>query len=193
MWPGRLSLSPLQQCPELIDDFTERIVVLLKDRSHCVLIAGIQLMIRVVQMDPSQSPSFARLVPSLVRILRNLLSMGYSAEHDVAGVTDPFLQVKILRLLGHLGQHNDEAVEAMSDILTQVATNTETTKNSGNSVLYECVGTIMSTECESGLKLLGINILGRFLLNRDNNMRYVALHTLGKVKYLDDCSCCYWH
>ncbi len=27
---------------------------------------------------------------------------------------------------------------------------------------------------ESGLKLLAINILGRFLLNSDNNMRYVS-------------------
>ena len=32
-------------------------------------------------------------MPSLVRLLKNLLSMGYSPEHDVAGITDPFLQV----------------------------------------------------------------------------------------------------
>ena len=30
-------------------------------------------------------------------------------------------------------------VQAMSDILAQVATNTETNKNTGNSILYECV------------------------------------------------------
>ena len=31
----------------------------------------------------------------------------------------------------------------------------------------------MTVESESGLKVLAVNILGRFLLNRDNNIRYV--------------------
>ena len=66
-------------------------------------------------------------------------------------------------------------------LVQQVATNTEGTKNTGNSILYECVLTIMSIEAESGLRVLGINILGRFLLSRDNNIRYVALATLQRV------------
>ncbi|CAN0519076.1 unnamed protein product, partial [Scytosiphon promiscuus] len=37
--------------------------------------------------------AFASVAPSLVRLLRNLLSVGYAPEHDVAGVSDPFLQV----------------------------------------------------------------------------------------------------
>ena len=32
---------------------------------------------------------------------------------------------------------------------------------------------------------LGINILGRFLLSRDNNIRYVALATLQRVVSVD--------
>lgn len=39
------------------------------------------------------APAFASVAPSLVRLLRNLLSVGYAPEHDVAGVSDPFLQV----------------------------------------------------------------------------------------------------
>mmetsp|Transcript_17131 Transcript_17131/g.50318 ORF Transcript_17131/g.50318 Transcript_17131/m.50318 type:complete len:84 (+) Transcript_17131:879-1130(+) len=62
----------------------------------------------------------------------------------------------------------------MNDILAQVVSNTETNRNAGNAILYECVRVIMTVKSESGLKLLAINILGRFLLNSDNNMRYVS-------------------
>ena len=34
-------------------------------------------------------------VPQLVRVLKNLIMAGYSPEHDVSGVSDPFLQVDI--------------------------------------------------------------------------------------------------
>src|SRR6185312_3196895 len=81
--------------------------------------------------------------------------------------------------------NNIEASDAMNDILAQVATNTENLRNVGNAVLYECVQTIMAIESEAGLRVLAINILGRFLLNRDNNIRYVALNTLSKVVHRD--------
>lgn len=60
------------------------------------------------------------MVPNLVRILKNLIMAGYSPEHDVCGVSDPFLQVKILRLLRLLGHNDAEASETMNDILAQV-------------------------------------------------------------------------
>lgn len=72
------------------------------------------------------------------------------------------------------GRIQVDASDEMNDILAQVATNTEGTKNTGNSILYECVLTIMSIEAESGLRVLGINILGRFLQSRDINIRYAA-------------------
>lgn len=64
---------------------------------------------------------FRKAVPILVRHLKNLVSAGFSAEHDVTGVTDPFLQIKILRLLRILGKDDVESSEAMNDILAQVS------------------------------------------------------------------------
>lgn len=126
-----------------------------------------------------------QIVPNLVRILKNLILAGYSPEHDVSGISDPFLQVKILKLLRVLGVNDADTSEAMNDILAQVATNTETSKNVGNTILYETVLSIMDIKSEGGLRVLAVNILGRFLLNNDKNIRYVALNTLLRTVHVD--------
>ena len=48
-----------------------------------------------------------QMVPQLVRILKNLIMAGYSPEHDVSGVSDPFLQVKSHVLLNLNSQVQD--------------------------------------------------------------------------------------
>lgn len=177
----------IKKVEEIEDKFNGKIGSLLEDRNHGVLLSGCCLLTSLLESNPSYVPEFRRHISPLVRALRNMVTSGYTnaAEYDIAGITDPFLQAKILRLLRILGQGSVEASDDMNDILAQVATNTEGTKNTGNAILYECVLTIMSIEAESGLRVLGINILGRFLLSRDNNIRYVALATLQRVVNVD--------
>lgn len=175
----------IRKVPELADNFEGPAANLLADKHHGVLIAGVKLATELCTLDHAALEYFRRQTPSLVRILRNLVVSGYAPEYDVGGITDPFLQIRVLRLLKLVGRGDAEASDIMSDVLAQVATNTEANKNAGNAILYECVSTIMGIDSIGGLRVLAINILGRFLANRDNNIRYVALNTLVRVVGID--------
>ncbi|KAK2612913.1 clathrin associated protein complex large subunit [Conoideocrella luteorostrata] len=176
-----------RKVPDLQEHFLEKATHLLADRNHGVLLCGLTLVTSLCEADEEEGgeegivEKFRSFAPSLVKTLKGLSTSGYAPEHDVTGITDPFLQVKILRLLRVLAVGDLEVSEQINDILAQVATNTDSSKNVGNSILYEAVRTILDIEADSGLRVLGVNILGKFLTNRDNNIRYVALNTLIKV------------
>lgn len=176
-----------RKVPDLQEHYVEKAKLLLSDRNHGVLLCGLTFVTSMCEADEAEDGEngivdmFRPLTGSLVRTLKGLASSGYAPEHDVNGITDPFLQVKILRLLRVLGRGDPRTSEQINDILAQVATNTESAKNVGNSILYESVLTILDIEADSGLRVLGVNILGKFLTNKDNNIRYVALNTLIKV------------
>ncbi|KAJ9216856.1 hypothetical protein DTO166G4_1702 [Paecilomyces variotii] len=176
-----------RKVPDLQEHFLEKAKLLLSDRNHGVLLCGLTLATDFCEAEESEEgpegviEAFRPLAGGLVRTLKSLTTSGYAPEHDVSGITDPFLQVKILRFLRVLGRGDVATSELINDILAQVATNTESSKNVGNAILYEAVLTILDIEADSGLRVLGVNILGKFLANKDNNIRYVALNTLIKV------------
>ncbi|KAL8142389.1 hypothetical protein V2J09_015421 [Rumex salicifolius] len=180
------SIRIIKKVPDLAENFVNPAAALLKEKHHGVLITGVQLCIELCKANEDALDHFRKkCTDSLVRVLKDLVNSPYAPEYDIAGITDPFLHIRLLKLLSVLGQGDAEASECMNDILAQVATKTESNKNAGNAILYQCVETIMSIEDNSGLRVLAINILGRFLSNRDNNIRYVALNMLMKAITVD--------
>jgi AP-1 complex subunit gamma-1 len=184
---GLCAMRICRKVPDLQEHFIQKSTQLLADRNHGVLLCGLTLVTSLCEADEEEGgeegivEKFRSFVPALVKTLKGLSTSGYAPEHDVTGITDPFVQVKILRLLRILAVGDAQTSEQINDILAQVATNTDSSKNVGNSILYEAVRTILDIEADSGLRVLGVNILGKFLSNKDNNIRYVALNTLIKV------------
>ncbi|XP_017719743.1 PREDICTED: AP-1 complex subunit gamma-like 2 isoform X6 [Rhinopithecus bieti] len=227
----------IRKVPELSSVFLPPCVHLLHERHHGILLGTITLITELCERSPAALKHFRKVVPQLVQILRTLVTTGYSTEHSISGVSDPFLQdqetcgaeevwggsrerarpsqcsppcwsfllssvtpypmnpstfqfstqpqVQILRLLRILGRNHEESSETMNDLLAQVATNTDTSRNAGNAVLFETVLTIMDIHSAAGLRVLAVNILGRFLLNSDRNIRYVALTSLLRLVQSD--------
>uniref|UniRef100_A0A8C5BHH6 AP-1 complex subunit gamma n=1 Tax=Gadus morhua TaxID=8049 RepID=A0A8C5BHH6_GADMO len=175
----------VRKVPELGELFTPAARALLAEKNHGVLHGAVILITELCERNAQTLVQFREAVPELVHIMRGLVTSGYSPEHTVAGISDPFLQVRILRLLRILGRNNDTASDAMNDLLAQVATNTDSSKTAGSAVLYETVLTVMDIKSESGLRVLAVNILGRFLLNNDRNIRYISMTSLQKIVSTD--------
>ncbi|XAR65049.1 hypothetical protein NMG60_11009005 [Bertholletia excelsa] len=176
----------IKKVPDVAENFVKPASSLLKDKHHGVLITGLQLCTDLCKVSAEAFEYFRKKwTDGVVKALRDVVNSPYSPEYDVSGITDPFLHIRLLKFLQTLGQGDADSSDCMNDILAQVASKTESKKNVGNAILYECVRTIMSIEDNGGLRVLAINILGRFLSNRDNNIRYVALNMLMRAISID--------
>jgi len=115
-----------RKVPDLQEHFLEKAKVLLADRNHGVLLCGLTLVTSLCEADEAEGgemgivEKFRPVCGGLVRTLKGLTSSGYAPEHDVTGIADPFLEVKILRLLRVLGRGEAQISEQINDILTQV-------------------------------------------------------------------------
>ncbi|XP_027099720.1 AP-1 complex subunit gamma-2 isoform X1 [Coffea arabica] len=176
----------IRKVPDLAENFINSAASLLKEKHHGVLLTGVQLCTDLCKISSEALEYFRKkCTEGVVKVLKDLANSPYAPEYDIAGITDPFLHIRLLKFLRVLGQGDVDTSDCMNDILAQVATKTESNKNAGNAILYECVATIMSIEDNGGLRVLAINILGRFLSNRDNNIRYVALNMLMRAITVD--------
>ena len=142
---------------------------------------------KVLKALNSQQTKKKSVGSSSANTTNNNNSNNQQSEHDVGGHSDPFLQVHILKLLKVLGRGCSETSDEMSDTLAHVASNTEfSSKNfAGASILLECVECIVETESVGGLRVLAVNILGKFLASKENNAKYVALTALSSVVKID--------
>ena len=182
-----LALSKVvRSCPELIETIEHNLGTIFEDKNHGVLLSGLALVEQVCKAEPKTVKKYKKYLSPMIKYLKNLISTSYAPEYDVNGITDPFLQVRILEILGYFGRASSKENEELEALLNSIPSNTDTTrKNTGNSVLYELVRCIFSYDSSKSLKGLGGSILGQFLANKDNNYKYLALNTLNDIAKID--------
>ncbi|CAK9436522.1 uncharacterized protein LODBEIA_P10800 [Lodderomyces beijingensis] len=163
--------------PDLSEFFLPKALSLINEKNPSVLLGTLRLIDVLYHASEENRESLTRTLPRIANHLKRVTSSGYQPDYDVMGTTDPFLQVSLLSTIRTLaaGQHNTEEI---NDILTQVASNLESGKNAAHAILYECVKTLFAIDSDQSLKILGVNILAKFLSTKENNTRYVALDTL---------------
>ena len=115
-----------RKVPDLQEHFLDKAKNLLSDRNHGVLLCGLTLVTSLCEADELEEEEngvvemFRPIVPAMVKVLKSLANAGYTPEHDVNGIADPFIQVKILSLLRVLARGDSDTSELINDILAQV-------------------------------------------------------------------------
>lgn len=171
----------VEKDPDLAEIFLPKVALLINEKLAGTLLGTLRLIQSLYFESAESRPTLIKFIPKVVAHLKRVTSSGYIADYEVSGIPDPFLQVTLLTTLRILAvDENCSAryLEEINDILTQVASNIESGKNAAHAILYECVKTIFAIQSDQALKILGVNLLGKFLSTKDNNTRYVALDTL---------------
>ena len=175
----------IKNCPETIDSYIDKIPSLLEDRTHSVCLSGIYLVLEMINKKPSIIEKIKKYHSMFVKYEKSLLSVSYSPEFDVNGITDPFLQAKILEILQYTAKDDKELIDELADLFVSVQSITESSKQTGYALQYEIIKDINNLNASSGMKNLSNNILGKFLSSNDYNLKYIALNTLKDVARKD--------
>jgi len=116
-----LALSKIiRKCPELTETVAEKLNLIFEDKNHGVLLGGLSLAAQIFKNEPQYIDRYRKYLSNLMRMMKTLSSTNYAPEYDINGVTDPFLQVKILEILSYFGRDNADSSEEMNDLLASV-------------------------------------------------------------------------
>lgn len=175
----------IKKCPDLIELFAEIISYLLEDKTHSVCLSGIVFALELLKIDPTLILKIKKYHSMFVKYEKALLSISYSPEFDVNGITDPFLQARIIEIMKYTAKGSKVLSDELGDLFVSVQSITEASKQTGYAIQYEIVKTINNLEANAGMKSLSNNILGKFLSSKDLNLKYISLNTLKDVARYD--------
>lgn len=117
-----------------------------------------------------------------------IIDLEYSHEYLYYKVPIPWLQVKLLRLLQYYPPSDDPTVRLMLHNVLQSILNNSQEKpsnvqhsNALNAVLFEAINLAIHLDTESTIVTSAAQLLGRFILSKETNVRYLGLDTMAHL------------
>ena len=143
------------------------------------------------------------LVPSLVSILKQVIEHRLPKDYEYHRMPAPWLQLRLINLLGHLCEGDAGASEFVYDVLQEVMRRADTGVNAGHAIVFECVkcaarlyrnhtlleqsalmvAKFLAGESHNNLKCLGVTGLAAVVAV---SPQYAAEHQLAVVECLED-------
>lgn len=170
----------LVKCPELLEDYLPIATTFVDERNTQLLGTGLSLIITILKLDPGKADHFATFSAALQSALRELVMRDSREELDINNITDPFAQCRLLEVLRLTGRAVKQDRADLEETLAYVLTSTEYGKQTGRCVIYECCRTILDINSSLPLRDQALSMLGKLLLSRENNTRFIALKGMAK-------------
>lgn len=167
-------------------EWAPRIVAIMDDDNLGVVTAVTSLVMALAQAHPdAYHIAYQKAVDRLARVV---VEDDYSEEYIYYKVPTPWLQVKLLRLLQYWPPSEDATVKmTLHNVLETILANSQDTprnvqhNNAQNAVLFEAINLAIHMDTESSVVAKASVLLGKFILSRETNVRYLGLDTMAHL------------
>ncbi|CAI2163693.1 16951_t:CDS:10 [Funneliformis geosporum] len=171
--------------PELISHLDEKFRQILSTRDPGVLGAILCLFVDFVKKDPSR---YKDLVPILVNILEQVLDRYLPRNYDYHGVPAPWIQVKIIEMLGMLAKNDEKISSEVGQLIVHTLKKSENGVDCAYAVIFECIRAlarlhpqVLRVLIHKPSHLNPLSIITRFLKSNNHNLKYLGLIALSEV------------
>lgn len=164
--------------PEQVADQKDVIRKVLCDPDPSVMGASLHVLFEVAKANPAGSKD---LVPSFVSILKQITEHRLPRDFDYHRMPAPWLQVKLLSILGVIGTADQKASEQMYDILRECMRRADSGVNVGYAIIYECVKCITRIYPGHSLLELASSSISRFISSDNHNLKYLGVTGLAQI------------
>jgi len=164
--------------PETVIEKRDMIRKILCDPDPSVMGASLHILFEIAKSSPA---SCKDLVSSFVSILKQITEHRLPRDFDYHRMPAPWLQVKLLSILGLLGVADQKASEEMYEILQECMRRADSGVNVGYAIIYECVKCITRIYPHHDLLELAATNISRFIQSDNHNLKYLGVTGLAQI------------
>ncbi|CAK9785403.1 Adaptor protein complex AP-2 alpha subunit [Cutaneotrichosporon oleaginosum] len=169
-----------------VEEWAERIIPLIGERDQGVAMTVVSVVTAMAQDNLEVfSACYQRAVDRLDKIV---FDSETPATYVYYKVPNPWLQIKLLRLLQYYPPpDNPEVIEMVNGVVQAIIDMSQETprnvqhNNAQNSVLFEAINLAIHLDPESKVVSNASVLLGKFILARETNVRYLGLDAMAHL------------
>ena len=167
--------------PDLHSIFTPRIISILSSSSHSIILSAIVFCIEIFGETSNDEKFWSQVNNICQRMLLKLFQSHNPREYAWGIYDDPFLQCRLLRLIGIIGKPSD----ALDDLLLQIITNLDLKKGVARMILFEAIETTQRVSNKASLRTMALNQVGKLFHLPYPDIVYSSLCAFSRVLYKD--------
>ncbi|CAG8612959.1 8865_t:CDS:10 [Paraglomus brasilianum] len=171
--------------PDTISHLEDTFREILADKDYGALSAILCLFSDLVQDKPEK---YKDLVPTLITKLEQVIDRWLPRTYDYHGASAPWIQIKLVRILGLLAKDDEEISQEIEPMIIRVLRKAEDGIDAAYAIIFECIRSlsllhprVLSSLVNKSGAQNPLSIIARFLKSHNHNLKYLGLIALQQV------------